>query len=99
MKKKITITTVLFNGYFLKTFAGTGNASDGFEGVLVIIGILLIIAALFYAPTFLKKNGKMAFNKTSGLVKRVVNSIKIWFEKEISEYHQPPFYHDAQSNE
>ncbi len=97
MKKKMTITIIVFNGLFLKTFAGTGNASDGFEGVLVIIGILSIITALLYISDYLKKNGKMLFQKTSSFVKRVMNFIKIWFEKEISGYQRQQFYHETKS--
>ena len=97
MKKKMTITIVLLNGLFLKTFAGTGNASDGFEGELAVIGILSVITALLYISNYLKKNGKMLFQKTSGLIKRVMNSIKIWFGKDISEYQRQPFYHDTKS--
>ncbi|MBP6978411.1 MAG: hypothetical protein KBB71_08870 [Lentimicrobiaceae bacterium] len=99
MKKKMTITIVMLNGLFLKTFAGTGNASDGFEGVMVIIGFLSIIAALLYLSDYLKKNGNMLFQKTSRFVKRVLNSIKIWFEKNTSEYQRQPFYHDTKSYE
>ncbi len=97
MKKKMIITIVLLTGLFLKTFAGTGNASDGFEGVLAIIGVLSIITALIYASNYLKKNGKILFQKTSGIIKRVMNSIKIRLEKDISEYPRQLFYHDTKS--
>jgi hypothetical protein len=87
MKKKIFIASMLLNALFNKTFAATGNASDGFEGALVIIGFLLLITGLLYARDYFKKNGKKVIRKVFTYLKVMIKAIGNRFNNAMSEYY------------
>jgi hypothetical protein len=87
MKKKILIALVLFNVLSYRTFAATGNASDGLEGALVIIGFLLLVAGLFYVTDYLKNNGKKVIKKVFTFSKKIIIAMRTMVNKARSEYH------------
>jgi len=89
MKKKILVSLVLLNALFYKTFAATGNASDGLEGLLVIIGFLLIVTGLLYVTDYLRKNGKKVIKKVFTCSKRIVKAIGNKINKARSRYYNP----------
>ena len=83
MKNKVSILIILVLGLSFKCFAATGNASDGFEFILVIVGLLLIILGLLQGVDYLKKNGKTilykslsSLNKKITLIRNHLNEIK-----------------------
>jgi len=89
MKKKILVSLVLLNALFYKTFAATGNASDGLEGELVIIGFLLLVAGLLYVNDYLKNSGKKVIKKVFTFSKKIIIAIGTMVNKTRSEYHNP----------
>ena len=91
MKKKRLIALVLLNALFYKTFAATGNASDGLEGLLVIIGFLLLVAGLLYVTDYLKRNGKKVIKKVFTCPKRIIKVIGTMINKARSEYYNPKY--------
>lgn len=83
MKKEMLLIIALFLGLSYKSFAGTGNANDGFEFLIVILGLLVIILGLLQGVDYLKKNGNtiiykvMSFlNKNITLLRNYLNSVK-----------------------
>lgn len=89
MKTKVLITIVLSNAVSFKTFAATGNASDGLEGVFVIIGFLLLVAGLLYGFDYLKKNGNKVIKKVFTFSKKLIIAIGTMVNKTKSEYQDP----------
>jgi hypothetical protein len=89
MKTKVLIALVLSNVVTLKTFAATGNASDGLEGVFVIIGFLLLVAGLLYGFDYLKKNGTKVIKKVFTFSNKIIIAIGTLVNKKRSEYHDP----------
>ena len=85
------ITLVLSNVLSYKTFAATGNASDGFEGVFGIIGFLFLVAGLLHLYDYLKKNGKKLIKKVFNFSKKIVIAMRTKFNKARSEYHNPKY--------
>ena len=89
MKKKILTTIVLSNVITHKTFAATGNASDGFIGVLVIIGFLFLVAGLLHVYDYLKNNRKKVIKKVFTFSKRIIIAMRTMVNKTRSEYQNP----------
>jgi hypothetical protein len=62
MKKSILIFLVI-SASVPESYAGTGNARDGYLFVISLIGILLFFAGIIYLIDFFRKNGKQLFEK------------------------------------
>lgn len=58
MRKIILIWLFLFLGLSYQSFAKAGMASDEKELVLILVGLLLLVEAIFEGTDYLKKNGK-----------------------------------------
>ena len=81
MKKKILFASFLMIGMFYQVYAATGNASDGFEGFLVIIGFLLIITGILYLIDYFKNNGKKLICSMVAFLKKISKSISALLNK------------------
>lgn len=86
MKKGMLITTALLLGLSFKSFAGTGNAKDGFTFFLAIIGFLLLIVLLLSGVDYLQKNGKTMINKAVLFIKRRLALLVKYLHKVKSDY-------------
>ncbi len=78
--------SVLMNGLFYQAFAGSGNASDGLIGILVIIGFLLIVAGILYLTDYLHHNGKRLIQSLCGELKTIIKSAISLIKKSILKY-------------
>ncbi|MCX6249755.1 MAG: hypothetical protein NTX61_03290 [Bacteroidetes bacterium] len=58
MKKAIPIFVFLMVGFTRISFAGTGNARDGYLFVAFLIGLLTAVCGILFFIDFLHKNGK-----------------------------------------
>jgi hypothetical protein len=72
MKKVMIIGQVLFLGLSYQAFAKAGVADGGFEFMLTIVGLLLLVAGLFTGIEYLIKNGRNLFNKFKAFVKKKI---------------------------
>ncbi len=75
MKKEMFIIIALLLGVSFKSFAGTGNANDALELLLIIIGVLLIIVGLLNGVDYLQKNGKTMIYKAMTFLKKIRNHL------------------------
>ena len=86
MKKEVSMTIFLLSGLSFRSLAASGNVNDGFEFLLVVIGLLLIIIASFSGADYLRKNGKtMIYNAMSFLNKKI-SFLKNYLNKLKSDY-------------
>lgn len=92
MKKEKIIIIVLLLGLSFKSFAGTGNANDGREFLLAIVGSLLIILGLLYGADFLKKNGKTMINKTILFLNKKIALLRNYLKKVNSDYFDISYF-------
>lgn len=86
------IIIALFLGVSFKSFAGTGNAYDGLEFLLVIAGLLLIIIGLLSGVDYLQKNGKKMINKTISFFKSKITLLKIYLNKVKADYSDLSYF-------
>jgi len=91
MRTKILISIVLLIALFDKAYAATGNASDGLEALLVIIGFLLLLTGLLYVTDYLKKNGNKMIRKVFIFSKRIIKAIITTINEIRSKYYHPIF--------
>ena len=72
MNKVMIIGQVLFLGLSCQAFAKAGVADGGFEFILTIVGLLLLVAGLFAGIEYLIKNGKNLFNRFKAFLKEKI---------------------------
>jgi len=89
MKTKTLISIVLLNALFDKAYAAHGNASDGLEASLVLIGFLLIVTGLLYVTDYLKKNGNKMIRKVFVFSKRIIKAIITMINEARSKFYHP----------
>jgi len=92
MKKGMSILMVLLLGVSVKSYAATGNASDGLEFFLVFAGILLIILALLYGVDYLQKNGKTMISQVVSFLKKKMTLLKAYLNKVKSNHFDPSYF-------
>ena len=92
MKKEIFIIIVLLLGVSFKSFAGTGNANDGFVFSLVIAGLLLIIVGLLNGVDYLQKNGKTMIYKAMTFLKKMITLLRDRLNKVKSDYFDLSYF-------
>ena len=71
MKKKTTFGLILFTGLSLQAFAKAGSDNDGFEFVMVLVGILLLAAGILQGIDYLKKNGKTLLHRARAFARKI----------------------------
>jgi len=91
MKKEMLIIIALL-GVSFKSFAGTGNAIDGLQFFLVIIGSLFIILALLYGADYLQKNGKKMIYKATLYLKKNITLLRKYLHKVIADYFDLSYF-------
>lgn len=92
MKKESLIILTLILGLSFNSFAATGNANDGFQFLLVIISLLVIIVALLYGIDYLKKNGKTVIYKASSFLNKRAAILRNYLNKVKSEYFDISYF-------
>lgn len=86
MKKEKLIVIALLSVLSFKSYAGTGTASDEFEFLLAILGLLLIILGLLYGIDYMKKNGKTIIYKSISFLNEKVTLLRNYVNKVKSDY-------------
>lgn len=81
MKREMSLLIVLHLGVAVKSFAGTGNASDVSVLFLIIGGLLAFLLGLFMGVDFLRKNGKTILCKTMSFLKNRISLLKKFRQK------------------
>ena len=92
MKKEMFLITALLLGVSFKLFAGTGNANDALELLLIIIGVLLIIVGLLNGVDYLQKNGKTMIYKAMTFLKKKITLLRGNLNKVKSEYFDLSYF-------
>lgn len=85
MKKEILVTGLLL-GVSFKSFASAGNATDGLEILLLIIGVLFIILGLLIGVDYFQKNGKTMIYSGKSFLKKKVTLLRNYLNKVKSDY-------------
>jgi len=92
MKKEMFIIIALLLGVSFKSFAGTGNANDGLEFILVIVGLLLIIVGILNGVDYLKKNGKTIIYNAMTFLKKKITLLRDYLNKVKSDYFNLSYF-------
>ena len=92
MKKEMFIIIALLLGVSFKSDAATGNANDGLEFFLVIVGLLLIILGLLNGVDYLQKNGKTMIYKTMTFLKKKITLLRDHLNKVKSGYFDLSYF-------
>jgi len=92
MKKELFIIITLLPGVSFNSYAGTGNAIDGFEFFLAISGLLLMILGLLYGVDYLKRNGKTMIYKASSFLKKKATLLRKYLNKLKSDYFEWSYF-------
>jgi len=90
MKKGIILTLLI--GISLKSFAGTGNASDEFKFLLTILGFLFIVVVLLYAIDYLQKNGKTMIYSGMSFLRKQFSILWKFLQKFKSDYFDLSYF-------
>jgi len=77
---------MLILGLSYKSFASTGNAADGLQFLLVIVGFLLILVCLLTGSDYLKNNGRAMIYSTLSFFRRMIALLKDYINKIKSDY-------------
>ena len=86
MKKEVLIVIVLLSVLSFKSYARTGTASDEFEFLLAIVGLLLVILGLFIGIDYMKKNGKTTIHKSISFFSEKVALLRKYINKAKSDF-------------
>jgi len=73
MKIEVSILFVLLSGMSSKLFAEGGYATDGFDFILIIAGVLFFIAILLTATDWLQRNWKAMIFRVLSFLKRKID--------------------------
>lgn len=92
MKKETIIIIAFFLGVSYKSFAATGNAKDGFEFLLAIVGLLVIILGLLQGIDYLKKNGKTMIYKAISFLNKKITLLRNYLNKVKSNYFDISYF-------
>ena len=92
MKKEMLIIVALFLGLSFNSFAATGNANDGLEFLLIIVGFLLIILGLLHGVDYLKKNGKTIILTAVSFLNQKVTLLRNYLKKVKSDYFDISYF-------
>lgn len=92
MKKLIFITIALVLGFSFESFAATGNANDGFQFIVVVIGFLLILVGLLTGTDYLKNNGRKIVYKGISLLRKMIIMIKDHLGKVKTKYFDLSYF-------
>jgi hypothetical protein len=86
MKKEKLIAIALLLVLSFKSYARTGIASDEFEFLLAIVGLLLFILGLLNGIDYTKKNGKTIIYKSISFLHEKVALLRNYIIKVKSDY-------------
>ena len=86
MNKIVFIGLVLFIGLSPQAFAKSGNANDGLEFVLALVGFLLLVAGILTGIDYLRKNGKGLICRIKVYLKKKVIGLSDLFNKFTFKY-------------
>lgn len=92
MKKEMFIIIALLLGVSFKSFAGTGNANDALELLLIIVGLLLIIVGLLNGVDYLQKNGKTMIYKAMTFLKKKITLLSDHLNIVKSDYFDRSYF-------
>jgi hypothetical protein len=70
MKKVMSLGLILLTGTSLQAFAAAGNAKDGLEFSLFLIGFLFLVAAVLKGIDYISKNGKTIVYRVKAFIKK-----------------------------
>ena len=85
------IIALLF-GLSVKSFAATGNANDGLELLLLIVGLLLIILGILSGVDYLQKNGKTMIYNAISFFKNKITLLRNYLKKVKSDYFDLSYF-------
>jgi high-affinity Fe2+/Pb2+ permease len=91
MKKEVLIIAFIL-GVSFKSFAGTGNANDGIEFLVIIVGLLLVVFGLLNGVDYLRKNGKTMIYKALSFLKEKITLLRNYLNKLKSNYFDPSYF-------
>jgi hypothetical protein len=74
MKKRFVL--ILLIAISLKSFAGTGGASDEILFLLSILGFLFLVVLLLYSIDLLQKNGKIMIDTSMAFFKKQFEALR-----------------------
>lgn len=92
MKKEMYLLTALLFGVSVKSFAGTGNASDVSVFFLLIGGLLFIILGLISGIDYLRKNGKTMIRHALSFLKKRIALLRDYLHRVISDYFDLSYF-------
>jgi hypothetical protein len=76
MRKEVFLLIFLLFGLSYHSHAGTGYADDGFNLILVLSGLLLVVVALLSGTDWLKKNGKAVTRQVVTFLSEKIDLLK-----------------------